>query len=80
MFALGRLWTSWTDTWRSPSRARRLYAALAVAFGVLAVAAAIAGDAAVAAIAGVAAAVTAALAALAPRLGRWTNSTRDSQG
>ena len=30
MSALGHIWRFWTESWRAPGRARRLYAALAV--------------------------------------------------
>lgn len=71
---LHEFWGWWTESWRSPRRARWRYVVMAVGFGGLALAGALAGEAAVAALAGIAAAVTVALAALAPRLARWTQT------
>lgn len=77
MFALGALWRWWTESWRSPRRARVVYGAMAFAFGALAVIGGLRGEALVAAVAGALALLTLALAALAPRLSRWSGPPED---
>ncbi|MEX1253629.1 MAG: hypothetical protein WEE64_04750 [Dehalococcoidia bacterium] len=74
LIAFGRLWSWWTESWRSVGRARLQYAAMALAFGALAVIAALMSEAVVAAVAGIAAAICVGLAMLAPRLARVTTS------
>ena len=68
------LFRFWTETWRTPARARLFYLVLAGSFATLAGLAIALGDASVAVLAAVAAAVTVALAFLAPKLARWTGS------
>ena len=65
---LARLWRFWTESWRTPGRARWLYGALALGFAGLAIGGGVKGDATVIALGAVFALATAALAALAPRL------------
>ena len=70
LIAFGRFWSWWTESWRSPGRARLQYAAMALAFGALAVIAALMSEPAVAAVAGIASVLTVGLAVIAPRLTR----------
>lgn len=71
---LGAAWRWWSESWRSPRRARLVYVVMTGAFGALAVIGIVRGDALVAVLAGIVALVTVVLAALVPRLSRWTNS------
>ena len=77
LIGFGRLWSWWTESWRSARRARLQYVAMALAFAALAIIAAFVGEPAVAVVAGAAALLTGALALLASRLARWT---RDGGG
>ena len=70
MSSLARILRWWTETWRTPGRARWSYVVMALAFGGLALVAAARDDAAIAAAAGVAAIVTVVLAVLAPWLSK----------
>ena len=78
MFALGRLWRFWIESWREARRARWLYIVLALGFVVLAAVGAAAGDAAVAALAGIAAVVTFVIALAAPKIASWLNPPKDA--
>jgi hypothetical protein len=82
LIGLGRLWSWWNESWRSARRARLQYAAMAIAFAVLAIIAAVLGEPVVAAVAGVVSVVTVGLAVIAPRLSAWAKSseTRSSDG
>lgn len=73
MSGLARLWRWWTDTWRTPGRARWLYIVMALGFSGLALIATLNGDSAFAALAGLIAVVTVVLAVAAPWLSRWMN-------
>ena len=77
MEGIGRLWRWWTESWRSPERARKQYTFVAVAFGVLTVIALAFGEPAVAALGAVMTLFVAALAYFAPRLVERTNRARD---
>jgi len=77
MSGLGALWRWWTDTWRTPGRARLLYGVMALAFGALALVAALRGDALVAVLAAIGTAVTVGLAVIAPRLANLTRGSDD---
>lgn len=72
MLALRAFWRWWTDTWRTPGRARVLYAAMAFGFAGLTAGAIVAGDELVASIAGALAILTLGLTLLVGRLSRWT--------
>lgn len=63
-----RLWGWWTNSWRRPRLARRLYLVMGAAFAALAIAAALLGDVAVAVLAGVFAVLGAPLAIVMPKL------------
>ena len=78
MFALGRFWRWWTDTWHDPRRARVLYALMAAAFAGLMAAAVVRGDALVATLAGVMMVVALGLVALVPWLSRRTRRGDDA--
>ena len=79
MFGLTRLLRWWTESWRTPGRARWSYVVMALAFSGLALIATAGGDAAIAALAGVAAIVTVGLAVIAPWLSRRTNPPPDDR-
>ncbi|MGB2694419.1 MAG: hypothetical protein WBD55_04430 [Dehalococcoidia bacterium] len=69
---LGAAWRWWSESWRSPRRARLTYIGMTVAFAALAVVAVVRGEVLAAVLAGIVALVTIALAVLAPRLARRT--------
>jgi hypothetical protein len=80
MIPLTRLWRWWTDTWRTPGRARFLYGVMAVGFAVLTLVAAMQGDALVLALGALGSFVTILLSVLAPRLSQATSSPLPEQG
>jgi hypothetical protein len=80
MIPLTRLWRWWTDTWRTPARARFLYGVMAVAFAVLTLVAALQGDALVAVLGALGAFVTIMLSVFAPRLAKTTGFPLREQG
>jgi hypothetical protein len=77
MEALSKLWRWWTESWRSPERARKQYGFVAVAFGVMTAIAIAMGDGAVAAVGAVMVVSAAGLSIIAPRLVERTRRARD---
>ncbi len=77
MSAFTRFWRWWTETWRTPRRARWLYVVMAMGFAVIALVAVLADDPPIAAVAGIAALMTVGLAAAAPWLSRRTEPPGD---
>jgi hypothetical protein len=77
---LSRLWKSWTESWRSPERARKQYTFVAVAFGVLTVIAFAIGEPLVGMVGAAMMLFVAALAYFAPRLVERTRVPADESG
>jgi hypothetical protein len=74
---LARLWKSWTESWRSPERARKQYTFVAVAFGVLTVIAFAMGEPVVGMVGAAMTMFVAALAYFAPQIVERTRTTQD---
>jgi hypothetical protein len=75
---MSRIWSFWVESWRSPARARWVYATMCAGFTTLAVVAIILDDILVATLGGLFAVITFSLAVGAARLARWLDKDRRS--
>jgi hypothetical protein len=76
---IARLWKSWTESWRSPERARKQYAFVAGAFALLTVIAFAMGQPVVGLTGVVMTIIVALLAYFAPQLVERTRTARDDE-
>ena len=76
---ISRLWKSWTGSWRSPERARKQYAFVAVAFALLTVIAFAMGEPTIGLMGVVMTIAVALLAYFAPRLVERSRTAGDEE-